>query len=115
MCLADNLSCFILHHSRSKLSTYTLSSPHNSMPSQSVIPLTTPRGMHWRYRQNEVEGSCECGCAPTSCHNWLKLRNNIEIYMFSYLQVLENYLLWYKIYSSYFWVIFIRNSCGKCV
>ena len=35
--------------------------------------------------------------------------------MFSYLQVLENYLLWYKIYSSYFWVIFIRNSCGNCV
>src|ERR1700683_4023148 len=63
------------------------------------------------------EGSCECGCAPayTSCHNWLKLRNNIEIYMFSYLQVLENYLLWYKIYSSYFWVIFIRNSCGHCL
>ena len=40
--LADNLSCFVLHHSRSKLSTYILSSPHNSMPSQSVIPLTTP-------------------------------------------------------------------------
>ena len=33
----------------------------------------------------------ECGSASadTSCHNWLKLRNNIEIHMFSYLQVLE--------------------------
>src|ERR1700683_5090147 len=77
--LVDNLSCFTLHRSRSKLSTYTLSSPHNSMPSQSLIPLTTPRGMHWRYRRNEVEGSCECGCAPTSCHNLLELRKQKKI------------------------------------
>ena len=33
----------------------------------------------------------KCGSAPTytSCHNWLKLRNNIEIHMSSYLQVLD--------------------------
>ena len=58
-------------------------------------------------------GRVKCGSAPI--YNWLKLRNNIAICMFSYLQVLENYLLWYRIYSSSFWVISIKNSCGNYV
>jgi hypothetical protein len=48
-------------------------------------------------------------------HNLVEIEKQQDIHMFSYLQVLENYSLWYRIYSSCFGVMGVRNSCGSCV
>ena len=56
-----------------------------------------------------------CARASLSCHSGLDIENNIDLNIFSYIQVQKIYLLWYRMYSSSFWNMAVRKSCGSCV
>jgi len=69
--------------------------------------------------QDEALRGVVWNVAVPACHfgatSGLDIENNIDFNIFSYIQVQKNYLLWYRIYSSPFWVMAIRQSCGNCV
>lgn len=70
---------------------------------------TGGRRSSWSYHTRRGRVNCGCAYAGTSCHNL------VEFHCFSYPYVLENYLLWYKIYLSSFWLMAVRKSCRNCV
>ena len=82
-------------------------------PMYRTSPLTPSWGAGIRaLAKMRHRGRVKCGCACTQF--WLKLQNNIEFLTSSYMQVPENYLLWYRTYSRSFWVMSVGKSYGNC-
>ena len=73
-------------------------------PYQGACTAVLPEMRHSRGRVK-----CGCACAFTRATSELDIENDIDLSIFSYIQVQKNYLLRYSIYSNPFWDIAIKS------